>query len=166
MNRKQAIELLNQEGWTQADAKRALKSLDFKINSDIDELTIRRAISQFAGAELIKRQNLQRAQKGMVTRRNREIQAYISQIEELTLKIGSNSNQNSAELEREIKELKHKISKLVQANDILKKDNRNLKNIVDVIRFKLTVEIKQLLKLQNILEIKKRLIALLKSTLG
>ncbi len=166
MNKKEAIELLNHEGWTKADAQRALESIDFKANTDIDELIVRRAASQFAGAELIKRQNLQRAQKGMVTKRNKEIQAYISQIEELTLKIGSNNSENSAELEQEVKELKSKISKLVQSNDLLKKDNRNLKNIVDEIRFKLTVEIKELLNLKNILEIRKRLIKLLKSTLG
>ena len=166
MNKIEAIELLNHEGWTKADARRALESINFKTNTDIDELTIRRAASQFAGAELIKRQNLQRAQKGMVTKRNKEIQLYIVQIEELTLKIGSGNSENSAELEKQVKELKDKISKLVQVNDVLKKDNRNLKNIVDEIRFKLTVEIKHLLNLQNLLEIRKRLIELLKSTLG
>lgn len=166
MNKTEAIELLNHEGWTKADARRALESINFKTNTDLDELTIRRAASHFAGAELIKRQNLQRAQKGMVTKRNQEIQLYIVQIEELTLKIGSGNSKNSAELEQQVKELKDKISKLVQVNDVLKKDNRNLKNIVDEIRFKLTVEIKHLLNLQNLLEIRKRLIELLKSTLG
>lgn len=166
MNKKEAIELLNHEGWTKADARRALESINFKINPDVDELTIRRAASQFAGAELYNRQRLQAAQKGMVTKRNKEIQNYIIQIEELTLKIGSSNSENSAELEQQVKELKGKISKLVQANDILKKDNRNLKNIVDEIRFKLTVEIKHLLSLKNILEIRKRLLELLKSTLG
>ena len=52
MNKQEAIELLNHEGWTKADAQRALESINFKINPDVDELTIRRAASQFAGAEL------------------------------------------------------------------------------------------------------------------
>lgn len=166
MKKQEAIELLNQEGWTQADAKRALESVNFKTNTDINELIVLRAASQFAGAELLNRQRLQAAQKGIVTRRNREIQEYIAQIEELTLKIGSSDDKNSAELEQEVAQLKNKITKLIVANDVLQKDNRNLKNIVDEIRFKLTVEIKDLLNLKNIVEIRKRLIKLLKSTLG
>ena len=63
MNKQQAIELLNHEGWTKADAKRALELLDFRLNPNIDELTIRRAASKFAGVELLNRQYLQRAQK-------------------------------------------------------------------------------------------------------
>lgn len=173
MNKREAIELLNHEGWTKADAQRALESIDFQTDTDIDELMVRRAASQFAGAELLNRQRLQAAQRGLVIRRNREIQEYISQIEELTLKIGSSSSENSAELEQEVNKLKDKISKLVQANDeldqannILQRDNRNLKNIVDEIRFRLTVEFKDILKVTNILEIRKRLMQLLKSTLG
>lgn len=166
MNKKEAIKLLNHEGWTKADAQRALESINFQTVTDLDELMIRRAASQFAGAELLNRQRLQAAQKGMVTKRNREIQSYIVQIEELTLKIGSSNSEDSAELEKEVAQLKGKISKLVQANDVLQKDNRNLKNIVDEIRFKLTVEIKDMLNLRNIVEIRKSLIKLLKSTLG
>lgn len=173
MNKQEAIELLNQEGWTKADAKRALASINFKINPDVDELKVRRAASQFAGTELYSRQRLQAAQKGLVTKRNKEIQSYIVQIEELTLKIGSNSSENSAELKQQVQELKGKISRLIQTNDeldrvnnILQKDNRNLKNIVDEIRFKLTVEIKDIFKLNNILEIRRRLVKLLKSILG
>jgi hypothetical protein len=166
VNKKKAIELLNHEGWTKADAQRALESINFKTNIDIDELFVRRAASQFAGAELSNRQNLQRAQKAMVTKRNNQIQSYIVQIEELTLKIGSSNGENSAELEKQVKELKGKISNLVEANEVLKKDNKNLKNIVDEIRFKLTVQIKDIFKLNNILEIRQRLMNLLKSTLG
>ena len=166
MNKKEAIELLNHEGWTKADAQRALESINFKIDTDINELTVRCAVSQFAGTELSNRQRLQAAQKGIVTKRNKEIQSYIVQIEELTLRIGSSNGENSAELEKQVKELKGKISNLVEANNVLKKDNKNLKNIVDEIRFKLTVEIKSLLNLKNILEIKKRLIELLKTILG
>lgn len=166
MNKKEAIELLNHEGWTKADAQRALESINFKTNIDIDELFVRRAASQFAGAELSNRQYLQRAQKAMVTKRNNQIQTYIVQIEELTLKISHSKGENSAELEQQVKELKGKISNLVEANEVLKKDNKNLKNIVDEIRFKLTVEIKDIFKLNNISEIRQRLMNLLKSTLG
>ena len=78
MNKKEAIALLNDEGWTKADAKRALELLDFKLNPDVDELTIRRATSQFGGVQLYERQRLQAAQKGMVTKKNKEIQKYIA----------------------------------------------------------------------------------------
>ncbi|MEM7593978.1 MAG: hypothetical protein AAF383_21140 [Cyanobacteria bacterium P01_A01_bin.83] len=166
MNKKEAIKLLNHEGWTKADAQRALVLIDFKSNTNIDELMVRRASSKFAGAELLNRQRLQAAQKALVTKRNKEIQEYIAQIEALTLKIGSSSDENSAELEQEVKQLKDKIAKLILVNDDLKKDNKNLKNIVDEIRLKLTVEMKNLLKLKNILDIRKRLVELLKSTLG
>ena len=159
MNKNEAIELLNHECWTKADAKRAFEPLDFKINPDIDELTIRRAASKFAGAELLERQRLQAAQKGMVTKKNKEIQKYITQIAELA----ANSTEDN---QAQIKELREKISELVQANDVLKKDNKAMKNIVDEIRFKLTVEIKNMLGLKDIMKIKQRLMKLLKSTLG
>lgn len=87
MNKKEAIALLNNEGWTKADAKRALELLDFKLNLELDELTIRQAASKFAGVQLYERQRLQAAQKGMVTKKNQEIQQYITQIEELAYKI-------------------------------------------------------------------------------
>ena len=174
MNKQEAIELLNNKGWTTADAQRALTVIDFNINPNIDELAILRTASQFAGAELLNRQRLQAAQKGLVTRRNRKIQEYISQIEELTLK------KDSAEIEKEIQKLKDKISSLVVdktelekekselqvANIDLEKDNKYLANLVHEIKFKLTVEIKDILKLDNILQIKKRLTKLLWSVLG
>ena len=154
MNKTKAIALLNDEGWTKADAKRALELLDFKINPDADELAIRRAASQFAGLQLYERQRLQAAQKGMVTKKNKEIQKYIAQIEELA----ANGDSNSTE---KITELKNKISKLIEANDELKKDNKAMKNIVDQIRFKLTVEIKDILSLKDIRQIKTKLVKLI-----
>jgi hypothetical protein len=72
MEKLEAIKLLVSEGWTKADAIRALEILDF--NSNPDEFTIRRAISSFAGSELINRQRLQAAQKGLVTKKQKEIQ--------------------------------------------------------------------------------------------
>jgi len=163
VNKQEAIKLLKNEGWSNADAMRALKLIDFK--QDPNELTIRRASSKFAGAELLNRQRLQAAQKGLVTKRNKEIQRYITQIEEISKKITGSNEEEAAELESQIRELKNNISKLVKTNDLLKKDNKNLKNIVDEIRLKLTIEFKHLLKLENS-DIKKRIIRLLKSTLG
>lgn len=165
MNKKEAIELLNNEGWTKADAKRALSAIDFQTNFDVEEIIILRTASQFAGAELLNRQRLQAAQRGLVTRRNREIQQYIVEIEELTRKISNSNGKETVELNKQIVELKTKIGKLIETNDSLKKDNKNLKNIVDEIRFKITVEFKHLLQLQDG-DIKKGLVRLLKSTLG
>ena len=158
MNKKEAIDLLNTEGWTKADAIRAFETLDFKLNKNLDELAIRRAASKFAGVQLSERQRLQAAQKGMVTKKNKEIQKYITQIEELAANTGGDN-------QKQIEELRGKISELVKTNDVLKKDNKAMKNIVDEIRFKLTVEIKNLLTLKDS-QVKQRLIKLLKSTLG
>ena len=159
MNKKEAIELLNNESWTKADAKRALELLDFKLNPNVDELTIRRAASKFAGVQLYERQRLQAAQKGMVTKKNKEINKYIIQIEELAANGGGGKKE-------QIEKLKNKISELMEVNDELKKDNKAMKNIVDQIRFKLTVEIKNILTLQDIRQIKARLVKLLNSILG
>jgi hypothetical protein len=49
----------------------ALEAIDFGAN--LDEITIRRAISPFADFELTKRQRLQVAQKGLVAKKTREI---------------------------------------------------------------------------------------------
>lgn len=85
MNKSQSIKLLESEGWTKADAMRALEVIDFSANPD--EITIRRGISLFAGSELIKRQRLQAAQKGLVTKKSNEIeknnQEYAAKIEQL-----------------------------------------------------------------------------------
>jgi hypothetical protein len=74
MDKSETIKLLQSEDWTKADAIRAVESIDFNTNPD--ELTIRRNISsQFAGRELIQRQNAQRAQKGVVTRKTNQIES-------------------------------------------------------------------------------------------
>ena len=180
MNKKEAIALLNNEGWTKADAQRALAAIDFKVNRNVDELTILRLASKFAGAELLNRQRLQAAQKTVVTKRNKEIQNYILEIEELTKKIIIDGSNNLPELEQEIQQLKDKISNLVienseleqeksklkNVNRDLEKDNKYLKNVVDEIRFKLTIYIKETIELNNIAAIKKRLTNLLGSILG
>ena len=106
MNKTEAIQLLNQEGWTKADAKRALEIIDFESRHSVDELTILRTASKFAGTELLNRQRLQAAQKGMVTKRNKEIQKYIIEIEELTRKLATGGNKDSAEIEKEVQKLR------------------------------------------------------------
>jgi hypothetical protein len=63
MKRSEIIQILKAEQWTASDAARAIEQIDF--SSDPDELSLRRQISQFAGNELIKRQRLQAAQKGV-----------------------------------------------------------------------------------------------------
>ena len=170
MNKTEAIQLLNQEGWTKADAKRALETVNFKSDRNIDELTILRMASKFAGAELLNRQRLQAAQKAMVTKRNKEIQKYIIEIEELTKKFGAGGNKD---IEQEVQKLTNEISNLIleknqleSVNRDLEKDNKHLKNIVDEIKFKLTVEIKDLLALKNVMGIHKRLAKLLGNILG
>ncbi len=144
MNRTEAINLLNQEGWTKADAQRALAAIDFDTNPD--ELTIRKTVSLFAGTELINRQRLQAAQKAQVTKKNKEIE------------ILNQYNNPDPELQK-------KIEALIIANDELKKDNKKLKNIADQIKLKLAIDTKQLLQYQDS-EIRQRLIKLFKWTLG
>ena len=168
MNKQEAIKLLNSEGWTKADAQRALKVIDFKTNQNIDELTIRRAASQFAGSELIQRQRLQAAQKSLVTKKNQEIQNYILKIQELEKNQPSPSDSSiiNSDLQKQLEKVLKDRNKLIEANNELKKDNKDLKNIVDAIRLKLTIETKHLLEVNHPKQIKQGLVKLLKSTLG
>lgn len=71
MNKKEAIDSAHKEGWTKADAERALQELDF--SQDISERQIWIALSKFAGSELLKRQRLQAAQKSQVTKKDNQI---------------------------------------------------------------------------------------------
>lgn len=54
MKRTEAINLFVEDGWTKADAERALEGLDF--SKDPDELTVYKYSSLFSGKELIARQ--------------------------------------------------------------------------------------------------------------
>lgn len=140
MNKSDATKLLVSEGWTKADAIRALSDINFQ--TDPDELTIRRGISQFAGQELINRQRLQAAQKGIVTKRSKE----------LSLTVDENK-----ELQNKTNFLNSKNNELTQVNEELQKDNKALKNIVDQIRLKLALDMKQLVRFEDS-EIRKELI--------
>jgi hypothetical protein len=148
VNRQEVIKLLESEKWSKADAIRALEGIDFSNNPD--ELTIRRAISPFAGSELIKRQRLQSAQKGLVTKKAKEIE----QIAE----------DNSA-LETRVEILSSDKEKLINVNNQLKKDNKDLKNLVDAIRLRLAMDTKKLLQYKDS-EIRKAVVKLFQSTLG
>ncbi len=148
MNRLEAIELLKSEGWTKADAIRALEVIDFKTNPD--ELTIRRAVSSFAGSELIKRQRLQAAQKAMVTKKNKEIE---QKDKEYTAKIAQYEKQQPEAkhnlLEDQIQNLMAQNQELIEVNNQLKKDNKNLKNLVDAIKLRLAIDVKNLLRYED-----------------
>ncbi|WP_413162028.1 hypothetical protein ACL6C3_24635 [Capilliphycus salinus ALCB114379] len=72
MNKSEAINLLTKQGWTKADAKRALEEIDFSENPNQE--TILQKTASFSGYELNKRQRSQAAQKGLVTKKNNEIE--------------------------------------------------------------------------------------------
>jgi hypothetical protein len=167
VNKLEAIELFATEGWTKADAERALKGVDFKTNPD--ELTIRKAVSHFAGSELENRQRLQAAQKTLVTKKGRELEKYRN-----SQKQGNNGNfderikdllSKNTNLETQVKELISNKTELIEANEKLKKDNKALKNLVDEIRLKLAINTKQLLKYPDS-EIRQALAKFFSWTLG
>ncbi len=148
MNKLDTIKILESEGWTKADAVRALEKIDF--SNDPDELTIRRAISLFAGLELIKRQRLQAAQKGMVTKKVKEIEV---------------KDKKSIELENNSKELVFQNDQLEKANVRLKKDNKYLKNLIDAIKLKMTIDMQKMMQYEDS-EIRKALVKWFNSTQG
>jgi regulator of replication initiation timing len=132
VNKTAAINLLAREGWTKADADRALKSVDFRL--DPDELTIWRSASLFAGPELKERQRSQAVQKGLVTRRTNEKVAIEGQVQAL-------ATENS--------DLVTENSELVEVSDQLKADNKALKNLLDSIKLRLAIDVKQLMNYKD-----------------
>ena len=138
MNKSQAIKLLKDEGWTEADAKRALAGIDFSTNPG--ELAIRRTISSFAGTELIQRQRLQAAQKGMVTKKTKEIERkdeeYVIQINqyEESLKLAKEKYESEiqamlsrkTDLETQVNSLVLQNNELLRVNEQLEKDKLEL----------------------------------------
>jgi hypothetical protein len=153
MNKSEAINLLNSEGWTKEDAKRALLEVDF--SGDPDELTIHKAASSFAGKELLQRQRLQAAQKTLVTKKTKEIEEYK---EKFNNKLGSID-------ETYLTKLVADNTRLQKVNEELKKDNKRLKNIVDLIKLKLAQQTKEILQYEDS-EIRKAVIKFFHSTLG
>lgn len=139
MEKKKAIDLFIGAGWTKADVERALEGLDF--SQDPDELTVYKYISLFAGKELINRQRSQAAQKGMVTKKVKEINLKADENQEL---------QNKARtLDSENNNLSQTNQKLTQVKDQLEQDNRRLKNLVDAIRLRITIDGGKLLQYED-----------------
>jgi chromosome segregation ATPase len=113
---------------------------------------------------------------------SQKLQASIAQMvasKETLIDRKQNLTQETAQLEAEIKaltarsqalevqvgQLKSEKQELVVVNDDLKKDNKRLKNIVDMIRLKFSKDVDQLLRYEDS-EIRKALIKMYKSTLG
>ncbi len=71
MNKKDAVSWTVEQGWTKADAERAFQLAGFGFPQEED--AIKAALIKFAGPELKKRQGLQAAQKGQVTKKKNEI---------------------------------------------------------------------------------------------
>ena len=177
MKKPQAIKLLEGEGWTKADAIRAVEVIDFNTNPD--ELTIRRAISSFSGSELYKRQRLQAAQKALVTKKTKEIERkdkeYAAKTAQWEKEQKPESERGAAEfqvlasknqtLEVKVKTLLSQNNELIDVNNQLKKDNKALKNLVDQIKLQLAKDTKKLLQYEDS-EIRKALVKLFKWTLG
>lgn len=176
MKKSDAVNLLASEGWTKADAMRALEGTDFSKNPD--ELTIRRAVSPFSGAELINRQRLQAAQKGEVTKKNKKIEKKTQENADLESKVRILTSEkrelieSNGQLRRDSKDLievnnqlKKDNKNLIEVNDQLKRDNKDLKNLVDAIKLKLAIDVRQLMQYENS-EIRKALAKWFKSTQG
>jgi len=139
VKKRDAINLLVSDGWTKADAQRALESLDF--SQDPDELIIYKYSSLFAGKELLNRQHAQAAQKGMVTKRTKEISLKVTENKDLQNKAQVLESQNS--------KLSQNKEKLTQIKDQLEQNNRRVKNLVDAIRLRITIDGGKLLQYED-----------------
>lgn len=163
MKKSEAIKLLENEAWTKEDAKRALEVIDF--NKNPDELTIRRAISNFAGSELSKRQRLQAAQKGQVTKKNKEIEQIHKEYDIKLTRYKQELKQAKGRDETEVhnlalanNNLKAEVKILSSTNYQLKNDNLNLEGKVQNLissnkdleaKLKITSSINDQLKKEN-----------------
>lgn len=179
MIKKEAIAFLREQGWTKADAERALDDLD--SSADLDHLSILRVSCQFAGAELINRQRLQAAQKAQVTRKQKELTEKEEKIHHLVKQIinleENPSSEELAELQAQLKvlesdrdvllaskdEMEKQTDELKKVNDSLMKDNRQLRNLLDQIRLQVAQEMKSLLRYQDS-EIRRAVIRLFQKT--
>lgn len=155
MNKTESINLLVNEGWTKADALRALEEIDFKQNPD--ELTIYQRALSFAGRELINRQRLQASQKSLVTRKTKEIGVRVEE--------NQNLQRQTSLLDEEKAKLQAQNVTLNEVKEQLEQDNRNLKNIIDSIRLRLSVEGGKLMQFEDS-EIRRALAKWLKGIQG
>lgn len=159
MKQSEVIKILEKEKWTRADALRAIDSIDF--DTDPDELTIYRSIVLFAGSELNERQRKQAAQKGMVTKKNNALDSQKQQFSIVIEKFG----EQKQELDKKLKDADVEREKLIEINNLLKQDNKYLKNLIDAIRLELTQNLYVILKSKNS-DIRQAVAKLIKSTLG
>ncbi|HEY9829791.1 MAG TPA: hypothetical protein V6D26_04375, partial [Stenomitos sp.] len=111
-----------------------MAGIDFSTNPG--ELAIRRTISSFAGTELIQRQRLQAAQKGMVTKKTKEIERkdeeYVIQINqyEESLKLAKEKYESEiqalllrkTDLETQVNSIALQNNELIRVNEQLEKD--------------------------------------------
>ena len=84
--------------------------------------------------------------------------------QQLELEIQNLAVRNSS-LETKVSKLASEKEELVEVNDELKQENKALKNIIDEIRLKLTINLKKMLQLEDS-EIRKAIAKLFKSTQG
>jgi serine phosphatase RsbU (regulator of sigma subunit) len=163
MKKSEILKLLESEGWTKADALRAIASID--LSTDPDELSIRRSISsQFIGSELSQRQRLQSSQKRLVTIKNGQIKLLQQQLSQ-QVKGADNSKQaekvdrlqqqvqqqkdRADGLVKQVEELNTNNQLFVKVNAELKQDNKHLKNLVDAIRLQIVKDMRGLLRYQD-----------------
>lgn len=100
---------------------------------------------------------------------NPELEARKKQLEEDKAKLEADINRLSVQngsLELKVKKLASEKNELFEANDQLKKDNKDLKNIVDKIRLEVVVHLKNALRAGDILEIKKTIAKIVKWIAG
>lgn len=139
MKKTEAINLFVSDGWTKADAERALEGLDF--SKDPDELTVYKYSSLFSGKELIARQRSQAAQKSVVTKKVKEIDLKVMENKDLQNQTKILDSQNT--------KLTKTKEQLVEVKDKLEKENRSLKNLVDAIRLRITIDGGKLLQYED-----------------
>lgn len=139
MKKTEAINLFVSDGWTKADAERALEGLDF--SKDPDELTVYKYSSLFSGKELSTRQRLQAAEKSVVTKKVKEIDLKVMENKDLQNQTKILDSQNS--------KLAKTNEQLVEVKDKLEKENRSLKNLVDAIRLRITIDGGKLLQYED-----------------
>ncbi len=124
MKKSEILKLLKSEGWTKADALRAIASIDF--STDPDELSIRRAISnQFIGSELSQRQHLQSSQTRLVTIKNGQIKLLQQQLSQQAK--GADDNKQAekiTELQQQVQQHRDRADGLAKQVEELNTNNQ------------------------------------------
>ena len=126
----------------------------------INELQLRKSSSSrnFQTESTKQLQQLKEQNKKLLEA-NQELQKKVKEV--LKNKQADLPKDSQLKFKRQLKELSAQNKELLKANLALKKDNKDLKNITDAIKLRLTQETKHLLRLENS-EIKKGLMRLLR----